>query len=150
MQVDFYTISTRIHEIFEICQSSDNVIKTTSKPVTVRYQQGINSDYQNNTKRYFQILPPQPLKPHRSDAVLFYADIKTLKGYKAAVGILSKTKHRAFSHRAKGPVILLFLCLFAERNLTHSVSLHNSVIQLNGLYIAGEVVDSFAGDTSVL
>ena len=40
--------------------------------------------------------------------------------------------------------------LFAERNLTHSVSLHNSVIQLNWLYIACEVVDSFTGDTSVL
>lgn len=93
---------------------------------------------------------PFTLKPHQNDAVLFYADIKTLKGYKAAVVILSKTKHRAFSHSAKGPVILLFLCLFAECNLTHSVSLHNSVIQLNGLYIAGKVVDSFAGDTSVL
>ena len=64
--------------------------------------------------------------------------------------MLSKTKHRTFSHSAKGPVILFLLCLFAECNLTHSVSLHNSVIQLNGLYIACEVVYSFAGDTSVL
>lgn len=126
------------------------MIKATAKPVIMRCQQGINSNYQNNTKRYFQILPPQPLKPHQNDAVLFYADIKALKGYKAIVGILSKTKHRPFSHSAKGSVILLFLCLFAECNLTHSVSLHNSVIQFNGLYIACEVVDSFAGDTSVL
>lgn len=80
----------------------------------------------------------------------FMPILKSLKSYKAIVGILSKTKHRTFSHSAKGPVFLLFLCLFAERNLTHSVSLYNSVIQLNGLYIAGEVVDSFAGDTSVL
>ena len=31
----------------------------------------------------------------------------TKKGYKAIVGILSKTKHRTFSHSAKGPVFLL-------------------------------------------
>lgn len=54
------------------------------------------------------------LKPHRSDAVLFYADIKTLKDYKAIVGILSKTKHRPFSHSAKGPVILLFVMLICR------------------------------------
>lgn len=47
-------------------------------------------------------------------------------------------------------LFVIRLCLFAECNLTHSVSLHNSVIQFNGLYIAGEVVDSFAGDTSIL
>lgn len=56
----------------------------------------------------------KPLKPHRSDAVLFYADIKTLKDYKAIVGILSKTKHRPFSHSAKGPVILLFVMLICR------------------------------------
>ena len=50
----------------------------------------------------------------------------------------------------KGRCFYYLLCLFAECNLTHSVSLHNSIIQLNGLYIACEVVDSFAGDTSVL
>ncbi|MDE8718044.1 hypothetical protein PZH37_13555, partial [[Eubacterium] siraeum] len=69
------------------------MIKATAKPVIMRYQQGISSNLQNNTNHCFQILPPQPLKPHRSDAVLFYADIKTLKDYKAIVGILSKTKH---------------------------------------------------------
>ncbi len=42
------------------------------------------------------------------------------------------------------------LGLLTECNLTHSVSLHNSVIQLNGLYITCKVVDSFARDTSVL
>lgn len=102
MQADFYTISTRIHEIFEICQSSDNVIKTTSKPVTVRYQQGINSDYQNNTKRCFKILPPQPLKPHQNDAVLFYADIKTLKGLKPLSAYSAKQNTGPFRIVLKG------------------------------------------------
>ena len=89
------------------CHGSDNLKNIGVSP------SGKASDSDSAISRV-QILPPQPLKPHRSDAVLFYADIKTLKDYKAIVGILSKTKHRPFSHSAKGPVILLFVMLICQ------------------------------------
>lgn len=37
----------------------------------------------------------------------FMPILKSLKGYKAIVGILSKTKHRTFSQSAEGPVIFV-------------------------------------------
>lgn len=78
------------------------MIKATAKPVIMRCQQGINSNYQNNTKRYFQILPPQPLKPHQNDAVLFYADIKTLKGLKPLSAYSAKQNTDPFRIVLKG------------------------------------------------
>ena len=40
-----------------------------------------------------------------------FADIKTLKGYKAIVGILSKTKHRTFSQCQRSGVFIIFMLI---------------------------------------
>lgn len=77
------------------CHGSDNLKNIGVSP------SGKASDSDSAISRV-QILPPQPLKPHQNDAVLFYADIKTLKGLKPLSAYSAKQNTGSFRIVLKG------------------------------------------------
>ena len=77
------------------CHASDNLKNIGVSP------SGKASDSDSAISRV-QILPPQPLKPHQNDAVLFYADIKTLKGLKPLSAYSAKQNTGPFRIVLKG------------------------------------------------